>query len=264
VVAEPTEFQVCTATKGGQVYRALVPGVPAHSAWWSRGVSALDKAIEFKAAVARWEKERAEEMRGNVYFSDAAVHPRAAYADTVWSLRAGDPDIMAHPASAELRFWVDHLPGEDREQLLQRFERYIADFCSADDFLASHPIELERSVMRPFTGVGIDPDHEIVQSFRRVHRAVRGTEAVVTGFPAATDSMMFNLYSTTPAINFGGGSAVDGKAHAPDEHIQIADVLDTTTALTLLILDYCGAVDTASTSTSLTAAKPGGASVRGA
>ncbi len=158
----------------------------------------------------------------------------------LWSLRAGDPDIMAHPASAELRFWVDHLPGEDRAELLADFERHVADFCAADEFLASHPVELRRSAMRPFTGVGIDVAHPVVGSLTRAHRAARGFEAPVTGFPAATDAMMFNLYSNTPAVNFGGGDLVAGNAHAPDEHIAIDDLLDTTTALALLILDFCG------------------------
>jgi acetylornithine deacetylase len=242
VITEPTDFQVGIATKGGQVYSARVPGVPAHSSWWWKGISALDKAIEFKAALKRWEEARAEETRSNPYFADPSFHPQAAYADTVWSLRAGDPEIMAHPAEAELHFWVDHLPGEDREELLQRFEQYVGDFCAGDEFLASHPIVLERGVMRPFTGVGIDPDHNIVDSLRRVHRAVRGREAAVTGFPAATDSMMFNLYSSTPAVIFGGGDAIEGNAHAPDEHISVKDLSDTANAVALLVLDHCGFV----------------------
>jgi len=242
VITEPTDFQVCVATKGGQVYVARVPGIAAHSSWWWKGISALDKAIEFKAELRRWEEARAQETRSNPYFSDPELHPQAAYADTVWSIRSGDKEIMAHPAEAELHFWVDHLPGEDRDELLLRFEQFVADFCAGDEFLASNPIQLERTVMRPFTGVGIDPDHEIVQSLRRAHRTVRKREAAVTGFPAATDSMMFNLYSSTPAVVFGGGDAVEGAAHAADEHISVDDLLDTANAIALLILDHCGFV----------------------
>jgi acetylornithine deacetylase len=146
---------------------------------------------------------------------------------------------MAHPSEAELQFWVDHLPGEDREALLARFERHIAEFCARDEFLRERPVVLERSVMRPFTGVGIDPAHRIVDVLRGAHRTVRGHEPVVGGFAAASDSMIFNLYSDTPAVNFGGGQAIEGRAHAPDEHIAIDDVLDTTAALAIAIAMYC-------------------------
>src|SRR5262249_7326627 len=152
----------------------------------------------------------------------------------------GDPEIMAHPAEAELHFWVEHLPGEDREALLARFERYVADFCAADSFLREHPIRLERSVMRPFTGVGIDPDHDVVGALRAAHVAVRGGEPIVAGFAAVGDSMIFNLWSQTPAVNFGGGDPVAGRAHAPDEHIAVQDVLDTTAAMAIAIGSFCG------------------------
>jgi acetylornithine deacetylase len=149
---------------------------------------------------------------------------------------------MAHPGEAELYFWVEHLPGEDREALLQRFERFVRDFSASDPFLREHPIRVERGAMRTFTGVGIDPKHPIVSTLQSVHRDVFGGEAVVTGLPAATDSMIFNLYSDTPAVNFGGGDAVDGRAHAVDEHIKVQDLLDTTIALALTIARFCGSI----------------------
>jgi len=242
VITEATDFQIAVATKGGQVYCAVVPGRPTHSCWWSDGISALDKAIAFKAALEEFEAERARETRSNPYFSDPILHPKSAYVDTIWSLRAGDPELMAHPADAELYFWVDHLPGEDREQLLRRFEAYVDDFCRRDAWLAEHPIQLERSAMRPFVGVGVDLEHEVIRSLARVHRLVRHDDAIVTGLPAASDTMMFNLYSATPAVNFGGGNIVRGRAHAPDEYIGIDSLLDTVRTVALLIADYCGVV----------------------
>ena len=240
IIPEATDFQVATATKGGQVYRALVPGRPVHSCWWWKGVSAFDNAIKLKQALHEFEEERAAETRDNPYYSDPAQHPKAAWADNIWFARAGDPEIMAHPAEAELHFWVEHLPGEDREALLARFESYVADFCRRDPFLRDHPIRLERSVMRPFTGVGIDPDHDVIGVLRAAHVAVRGDEPIVTGLPAATDAMIFNMWSDTPAVNFGGGDDVVGRAHAPDESIAIAEVLETTAALAIAIGTFCG------------------------
>jgi acetylornithine deacetylase len=240
ILTECTDFQITTATKGGQVYRALVPGVAVHSCFWWKGVSAFDNAIKFKQALHEFEEERARETRHNPYFTDPALHPKAAWADNIWFARAGDPAIMAHPAEAELHFWVEHLPGEDREALLERFERYVADFCDQDPFLRDHPIRLERSVMRPFTGVGIDPNHDVIGVLRGAHVAVRGHEPIVAGFPAASDSMIFNLWSDTPAVNFGAGDAVAGRAHAPDEHVSINDVLDATATLAIAIATFCG------------------------
>jgi len=240
IIPECTDFQVTTASKGGQVYRALIPGLPVHSCFWWKGVSAFDNAIKFKQALHDFEEERARETRDNPYYSDPALHPKAAWADNIWFARAGDPEIMAHPAEAELHFWVEHLPGEDREALLARFEAYVADFCRQDPFLRDHPIRLERSAMRPFIGVGIDPDHDVVAVLRAAHAAVRGREPAVGGDAAASDAMIFNMWSDTPAVNYGAGDPVVGRAHAPDEHIAVADLLDMTAALAIAIGAFCG------------------------
>ena len=102
---------------------------------------------------------------------------------------------MASPASAELHFWVDVLPEDDREEMLQRFERHVLDHTAQDPFLAEHPPTLERAIMRPFDGVAVPADHPVIASLVEGHRAALGRMPEITGFDAATDSMIFNLYT---------------------------------------------------------------------
>jgi acetylornithine deacetylase len=235
IVTEPTQLEVVAATKGGQTYKATVPGVNAHHAWWWQGVSAFDKAIIVKQALQRWEELRAEELADSLYFSDKARRPRPALADTIWYIGAGDPNLMASPASAELHFWVDVLPEDDREEMLQRFERHVIDFTAQDSFLAEHPPLLERAIMRPFDGVAVPADHPVIASLVEGHRAATGTTPEITGFDAATDSMIFNLYTDTAAIVYG---PTGGGAHAPNEFVEIDGLVACTTALALTILDF--------------------------
>lgn len=243
IVTEPTGFAVAGAQKGGQVYRMVVPGEAYHHAVWERGSSALDNAIELKAAIRAWEELREAETRDDFYYGDRArdLHPRAVHADTVWYLRAGDPDIMANPTEAELRFWVDHLPGEDREAMLSRFEAHVRAAAAAHPFLRDHPPLLERAVMRPFTGVAVPPDAPVIRALRSATGVVRGCPAgdvPVVGLEAATDAMIFNLYSAVPAVIWCGGDLA--VAHAPDEWVLADDVVRSTAALAIAVLEFCG------------------------
>ncbi|MDQ3871432.1 MAG: M20/M25/M40 family metallo-hydrolase [Chloroflexota bacterium] len=240
IVTEATDFAVGGAQKGGQVYRMVVPGEAYHHAVWERGASALDHAILLKEALVEWERLRQDETRTDFYYGDGAraLHPRAVHADTVWYLQAGDPAIMANPTSAELRFWVDHLPGEDREEMLRRFEEHVLAKAARHPYLKDHPPLLERAVMRPFTGVAVAPDAPLVRTLRAVSRAVLGRDVPVVGLEAATDAMIFNLYSETPAVIYCGGTF--SVAHAPDEHVSADDVITSTSALALAILQFCG------------------------
>lgn len=240
IVTEPTGFAVAAAQKGGQVFHMLVPGEAAHHAVWERGWSALDNAIFLKGAIAEWERLRQEETRGDLYYGDRArdAHPRAVHADTVWYLRAGDPSIMASPADAELRFWVDHLPGEDREAMLRRFEAHVYAAAAAHPFMQAHPPTLERAAMRPFTGVSVPPHSPIVGALRSAAKAVLRREVPVVGLEAATDAMIFNLYSNVPAVVWCGGDL--GVAHAPDEWVYADDVVRSTAGIAIAILEFCG------------------------
>ncbi|MFO1539776.1 MAG: M20/M25/M40 family metallo-hydrolase, partial [Chloroflexota bacterium] len=207
---------------------------------WERGVSALDNAIRLKEALVSWERLRAEETRDDHYFGDRAraLHPRAVHADTVWHLEAGDPEIMANPTSARMSFWVDHLPGEDREAMLARFEAHVLAVAAADPWLREHPPRLERAIMRPFSGVAVAPDAPIVRSLRAAAAATLGRDVEVVGLEGATDAMIFNLYTPVPAVVFCGGSFAT--AHAPDEWVEAEDVVRSTRALALAILEFCG------------------------
>jgi acetylornithine deacetylase len=240
VVTEASEFNVAAAAKGGQVYSLTVPGRSFHHAMWEQGASALDHAIFLKEALTSWESVRALETRDDPYFGDRAraLHPRPVHADTVWYLRAGDPDIMANPNEAEMRFWVDHLPGEDRERMLARFERHVLARAADHPFLRETPPRLERALMRPFTGVAVAPDAPIVGTLLRCAEAVLERPVDVVGLEGATDAMIFGLYTDIPAVVFCGGSFAT--AHAPDEHVEAADVVRSTHALALAIADFCG------------------------
>jgi acetylornithine deacetylase len=238
IVTEPTDLAIAPASKGGQTYRAVIPGRSSHHAWWWEGVSALDKALVVKRALERWEELRAEELKDTPLFSDRSHYPIPALADTIWYLRAGDPEIMATPNSAELAFWVDVLPGENREETLKRFEEFVSSEASRDPYLREHPPRLERALMRPFTGVSMNLDHPVIASLSSAHREVLGRPAPIVGMGGASDAMIFNLYSNTPAVVFGPGSI--RTAHSPDEFVETADVIAATNILALTILDYCG------------------------
>ena len=60
----------------------------------------------------------------------------------------------------------------------------------------------------------------------------------MVGLEGATDAMMFMIHTDIPAVVFCGGSFAT--AHAPDEWVEAEDVVRSTLALSLAILDFCG------------------------
>jgi len=236
IVTEPTGGDVVVATKGGQAYRVKITGEAVHHGMWWRGQSALDKALILKDGLRDWEQLRTQQFeQGPHEYSES---PLPYLADTVWYLRAGTPDLMATPADAEFEFWVELMPDEDREEVLHRFEAHLRGFANHEPYLKMNPPSIDRMRMRPFTGTQVDSDHEIIRSLIDSGGKVTGRKPERIMGNAANDAMIFNLYSSTPAVVYGAGSTLT--AHAPDEQILIEDVIAMTKCLALTISDFCG------------------------
>lgn len=239
IITEGTCCDIQPAHKGGQALRLLVPGKGAHANLWWRGVSALDKAILLKQVLEDFQREREAETREKPYFNDPQQFPIPALVDTVWSLKAGDPELMSPPEAAILDFWCDALPGEDLDSIVNRLEQRLQHAANEDPFLCYHPPQLERrTIMRPFYPTSVALDHPIVESLRESGRAVTGEESAIYGMSAACDAMIFNLYSATPAIIFGPGDLA--LAHGPDEYIEIEQLVRAAKVMAHTLVSWCG------------------------
>jgi acetylornithine deacetylase len=239
VVTEGTLCRIMPAHKGGVGLRLRVPGLGAHANLWWRGVSALDKALVLKRTLAGLQAERAVQLRSNPYFSDSKEFPVPALVDTVWSLSAGHPDVMSPPQEAVLDFWLDALPGESLEDVIEELSRRLEAAADADPFLAEHRPVLERhTAMRSFHPTAVPLDHPFIAALEDGCRVVDGLEPRVIGLSSVCDAMMFNLYSSTPAVVFGPGDLA--VAHGPDEYIEIDQLIRAAKILALTIVDWCG------------------------
>jgi acetylornithine deacetylase len=239
IVTEATECQIMPAHKGGQGLRLRVPGRSAHANMWWRGVSALDKALELKGVLADFEAERTAETRHNPYFSDPERFPLPALVNTVWSLKAGDPELMSPPEEAVLDFWCDALPGEDLDTVIDRLEARLNAAADADLFLRTNRPRLERqTIMRPFYPTSIPLDHPIVATLAASYRTVVDSKPDIVGFSAVCDAMIFNLHSPTPAVIFGPGDLSLG--HGADEYIEVEQLVRASKILACAIVEWCG------------------------
>lgn len=241
IVAEGTMCEICPAHKGGQALTLRVPGKAAHSNAWWRGVSAVDKAFLLKQVMSEFQKERVAETRGHEYFSDREIHPLSALVDTIWSFTAGDTSVMATPGEAVLHFWCDALPGEDVHAIVDRLEARILAAADRDEFLRNNRPQLQRTtLMRCFQGTAVSRRNPFVKSLAESYTRIRGQIPRISGAPFACDAMMFNLYSKTPAVIFGPGDVT--VAHAPNEFIEVSQLVMATRILTDVMTRWCGTV----------------------
>ena len=129
------------------------------------------------------------------------------------------------------------MPGEDSEQVKQRFREHIAKVASTDPWMKDHPPEVK------FTGYFAEPseipiNHPIVNTLSDAYRAVMKREPVISGRLGAADTRFLNKYGNTPTVIFGPG--LTEQMHAVNEYVFVDDLINATKIMALAILEWCG------------------------
>lgn len=230
VITEPTSGAVITANAGALTFRLEVPGKAAHGSVRYEGVSALDAFRPVLQALAELERERNADP--DPRFADRAI----PYPLSVGTVRAGDwastvPDLLVAEGRYGVRLGED--PAAARVQLAER----LAAVCAADPWLRDHPVRLTWPGGQFASGL-LEPGHPLLAEVQQAVDDVTGAPPVERAAPYGSDLRLYRGVGGIPTLHYGPGDV--RYAHAPDEHVAIAELVDCTRALALLTARRCG------------------------
>jgi acetylornithine deacetylase len=230
VIPEPTELDVVPAAAGALTFRLRVPGLAAHAARRTAGVSAVEKFWPL------WEELAALETRRNVSVDPLMERWSPAYPLSIGIVRAGEwastvPDSLV----AEGRLGV--ALGETVQDAREGLERAVDAACARDPWLAEHPATVEWWGGQ-FAPGRLPRDSDLVERVHHAHAGAGGAGRETYGAPYGTDLRLLTGLGGIPTVHYGPGDAA--LAHARDEAVPIDEVLTCAGALALLALDICG------------------------
>ncbi|MFF0264103.1 ArgE/DapE family deacylase [Kribbella sp. NPDC004536] len=229
LIAEPTAGTVIPANAGSLTFRLEVSGLATHGSTRSRGVSAIEKFSVIQMALQDLERERNRDP-----------HPLLAHLDlanplSVGTIAAGDwastvPDRLV----AEGRYGVRL--GEAPADARAAFETAVADACAKDDWLREHPVRVSWPGGEFASGLLPEDDPLLADTVRAV-ADVSGGSPAVKGAPYGSDLRQYAA-AGVPTLQYGPGDV--RYAHAADEHVVLADVLQAARVYALLAVRRCG------------------------
>lgn len=238
VSPEPSDLNVAPLCRGILWGTLTVPGRSGHiemaQPHWREGgaVDAITLGRTFLDAIDRlndrWRVEPAKRhpllplpCQVNVAMLDAGELP------------------TAYAGRMRITFDAQYLPGERDERGLggrvkEELEKSFAEVAAEDGWLREHPPWVEWMVDADCAE--IPGDHELT---RLTHEAAcaAGAESSVEGMSSHTD-MGLLVNAGIPTVNFGPGAP--SVAHQPDERVSEDDLLRATTALAIVMAEWCG------------------------
>lgn len=231
LVGEPTSFAVCPGSRGAFSLRVTVRGRSAHLGVAYEGVNAIDKAIDYIAALRETGRRLDRE----------AMHPLwaalpAGHLFTITNIHTETPP-GAVPHECVLRASCGYLAGEQPEAILGEVQDAFDRVTAADPWLREHPPVVE--VVPPsFEPAATDAGHPLVSSLVAAAGDLGLASPAVQALSAATDGRLLAAYGDTPAVNFGPGDMRRG--HSPDEALSLDEYHRAIVWVALAIVRFCG------------------------
>jgi acetylornithine deacetylase len=229
VVCEPTSLAVVPACAGALTFRLTVRGLSAHGSVRDEGVDAVEKYLLVHQAL------RALEARRNRDRHPLMARYPIPYPLSVGTVRAGDwassvPDLLV----AEGRLGV--ALGEPVEQARQELEDCVAEACASDPWLAARPVQVEWYGGQFASGM-LPDSSPLLGLVAGAHHRLGGGTADVHGAPYGSDLRLLTA-AGVPTVHYGPGDI--RQAHAPDESVPVAELVQVTRTLVLLAAEVCG------------------------
>lgn len=230
VITEPTTGALITANAGALTFRLEVTGRAAHGSVRYQGVSALDAFRPVQDALAELERERNRDV--DPLLADRPI----AYPLSIGTVRTGDwassvPDLLVALGRYGVR--LDEDPQEARRQLAER----VAAVCAADPWLRDHPVRLTWPGGQ-FASGRLAAGHPLLPQARAAVATVTGAPPGETGAPYGSDLRLYQGVGGIPTLHYGPGDV--RHAHAPDEQVPVAELVDSCRSLALLTIRRCG------------------------
>ena len=231
LITEPTRLALVPAQGGSLVFRLTVRGRAAHGAVRSRGVSALEKFIPIFEGLRALEREREASLWHPLYENIEEKVPLS-----VGLVRSGNwASTVPESLVAEGRLGL--IPGEGLRDVQDLVAGRVAEISEEDPWLREHPPEL-RWIGGQFAPAEVPVDSPIARAVARAHEGVTGQKPVTEAVSYGADMRLFVLLGGMPCVMYGAGDV--GVAHAPDEHLNIEDLLTATKTVACLLADWCG------------------------
>jgi acetylornithine deacetylase len=230
IIPEPSGMNVWIAMRGSIHGKITVFGRAGHAAQtqphWSAGggVNAIAKAAKIIQAM----EELTEEWRTRPDKQHKLVDPDIILPTMI---RGGEYWEM-YPEKVEIEFSSNFVPGS--VNTLKEIEEKIMSVAKTDPWMKEHPPKMDASWVY---GAEIDANEQIITTAMEAANEL-GFKSEIKGIGTLTDAIHLINYSNIPTISIGPETLEN--AHAPDEYMEIEQLISSTKVLALIILRWCG------------------------
>ncbi len=230
IIPEPTEMKILVAVRGSVYGKITVLGRAGHAEMahpdWSKGgaVNAISKAAKVIVALDELNDEwRTSPEKQHRYLDPDIITPT--------TIHGGEWPVTV-PEKVEIVFGSMFIPST--KDKIKEIEAKLKSVADSDSWLKEHPPKIETEGWQ--YGAEVKENEPIIDTGREALKDL-GFEPELRGFESLTDAIHLINHMGIPTISIGPDI---NTAHMADEYVDIDELMNTTKALALCIMRWCG------------------------
>lgn len=237
--APPYRLAIAPTSTGMFLMRVTVKGKAVHSsmrfelvraggAGAKVGVNSIEKAMIIYEALKQLEEEWGRTKSHPMYSRPGhfTLHPGVITGGPIGAFLISD--------ESKIEYYITHAPQDTPEQVKEEVEAQIDRFAKTDPWLRENPPKVEWLVWWP--PYDVSAEAPICKAVAAAYEAALQENAKYYGFAAVNEAAFLNR-AGIPAISIGPGSLT--VAHAPNEYVQIDELVDAAKIYALSIIEWC-------------------------
>jgi len=230
IPASPGVFYMVCTIRGKAVHASMRDElVRAGGGGAAIGVSSIDKAMIIYEGLRQLEEQWGQTKSHPMFTRPGhfTLHPGV--------VTGGPNGAFVISEESTLHYAIWHSPYDTPEQVKKEVEDQIARFAATDPWLRENPPTVQWPLWWP--PYDVDPESPLCRTLASCVEETLGEPAKFYGFAAVDDAAFLNR-AGIPAVSIGPGSLT--VAHAPNEHVEIRELLDCARIYALTMLEWCG------------------------
>lgn len=237
VVTEPSGRErsfdsLCLASRGVCCAKITVYGTQMHSSL-SDQVGCVNASVKLAKVLSRM----AETFKARLMYVPHRLYPQGPTVNP-GVLLSGGVFYGVVPGEAWFGSDIRVLPGMTFEGVKADLEAFLCDLEAEDPALQTI-LSFEDPPLGWTPAAEIEAHHPLVVACMQATEAVLGTRPKLTGFAATTDARFFHHQLGIPTISAFGPGLIS-LAHAPDEYVEVEDVVKAAKIFALAAIGYIG------------------------
>ena len=230
IMLEPTgTHQVMVSNRGAQYFRITVPGTEGGTEYHREIDSAIDNAYMVINIIKKFSDYRESVVDHPLY-----KHERTTKVPTAVGRIMSGAWPSTIPGEAVLEGTIECLPGENIDEIVEEFHKYILSEVSDFEWYKKNKIKFEKFGLFFESGL-TDPDHEFIKILSRSTEGVDLEKPKIIGGGGSDLRLPVNI-NNCPTVLFGPGG---GPIHSVDEWVSIDQLVKMLKICLLTAVDWC-------------------------